>query len=157
MCRQDKLVLHIGGVEFQLYHDKGETDDHTWVYVPRHNGPADRVRHAAAHPATRPLTCARGRTVFFFFAGRAWCSHLPRRPVHKRHAQLREPAKGRRFKRPKAWAGTLPLTYLSPRTQVQRYPREWSAALKKMLALNASILLPGHGTQPRASDRFPRR
>ena len=29
--------------------------------------------------------------------------------------------------------------------QVQRYPREWSAALKKMLKLDAEYLLPGHG------------
>ena len=67
MCRQDKLVLHIGGVEFQLYHDKGETDDHTWVYVPRHNGPADPLRRAGAHPAPLPAHMCAGPHCFFFF------------------------------------------------------------------------------------------
>jgi alkyl sulfatase BDS1-like metallo-beta-lactamase superfamily hydrolase len=30
------LVLDVGGVEFSLHHARGETDDHTWAWVPRH-------------------------------------------------------------------------------------------------------------------------
>lgn len=29
-----ELMLEIGGVEIQLHHAKGETDDHTWVWIP---------------------------------------------------------------------------------------------------------------------------
>ncbi|HJX61691.1 MAG TPA: MBL fold metallo-hydrolase, partial [Dehalococcoidia bacterium] len=28
------LVVTVGGERFELYHDRGETDDHTWVWVP---------------------------------------------------------------------------------------------------------------------------
>jgi glyoxylase-like metal-dependent hydrolase (beta-lactamase superfamily II) len=42
---------------------------------------------------------------------------------------------------------------LTRAAQVQRYPREWSAALKKMLALEAEMLLPGHGAPPTAAPR----
>jgi len=28
--------LSVGGLDFELYHDKGETDDHTWAWVPSH-------------------------------------------------------------------------------------------------------------------------
>lgn len=31
------LQLEIGGVPFELYHDRGETDDHTWIWLPTHN------------------------------------------------------------------------------------------------------------------------
>jgi alkyl sulfatase BDS1-like metallo-beta-lactamase superfamily hydrolase len=31
----DKLCIQVGGKEFLLYHAKGETDDHTWVYLPQ--------------------------------------------------------------------------------------------------------------------------
>ncbi|MBK9264955.1 MAG: MBL fold metallo-hydrolase [Polyangiaceae bacterium] len=34
MVYRDDFVLEIGGVRFELYHDLGETDDHTWVYIP---------------------------------------------------------------------------------------------------------------------------
>jgi alkyl sulfatase BDS1-like metallo-beta-lactamase superfamily hydrolase len=30
----DRETLHIGGREIQLFHDKGETDDHLWVFLP---------------------------------------------------------------------------------------------------------------------------
>jgi len=30
----DRLELSVGGVRFQLHHAKGETDDHTWVFLP---------------------------------------------------------------------------------------------------------------------------
>jgi len=31
---QDSLTIEVGGVEFQLRHCRGETDDHTWVFCP---------------------------------------------------------------------------------------------------------------------------
>jgi alkyl sulfatase BDS1-like metallo-beta-lactamase superfamily hydrolase len=30
----DRLELDVGGTRFQLHHAKGETDDHTWVFLP---------------------------------------------------------------------------------------------------------------------------
>jgi len=30
----DELTIEVGGVTFELYHARGETDDHTWVYCP---------------------------------------------------------------------------------------------------------------------------
>jgi len=39
LCRiQDQHTLFIGGIEFRLFHDRGETDDATWVYLPKYNG-----------------------------------------------------------------------------------------------------------------------
>ncbi len=32
----DRLALSVGGLEFDLRHAKGETDDHTWAWIPRH-------------------------------------------------------------------------------------------------------------------------
>ena len=32
----DRLTLSVGGQQFDLRHAKGETDDHTWAYVPEH-------------------------------------------------------------------------------------------------------------------------
>jgi alkyl sulfatase BDS1-like metallo-beta-lactamase superfamily hydrolase len=31
----DQLVLEVGGTRFELHHAKGETDDHTWVWLPQ--------------------------------------------------------------------------------------------------------------------------
>jgi len=31
----DKMLLNIGEVQLQLFHDKGETDDATWIYMPQ--------------------------------------------------------------------------------------------------------------------------
>jgi alkyl sulfatase BDS1-like metallo-beta-lactamase superfamily hydrolase len=31
---RDRLDLDIGGRRFELHHDRGETDDHTWVWMP---------------------------------------------------------------------------------------------------------------------------
>jgi alkyl sulfatase BDS1-like metallo-beta-lactamase superfamily hydrolase len=31
---RDRLDLDVGGVRFELHHARGETDDHTWVWVP---------------------------------------------------------------------------------------------------------------------------
>jgi alkyl sulfatase BDS1-like metallo-beta-lactamase superfamily hydrolase len=33
---RDALQLDVGGLEVQLNHAKGETDDHTWAWIPRH-------------------------------------------------------------------------------------------------------------------------
>jgi alkyl sulfatase BDS1-like metallo-beta-lactamase superfamily hydrolase len=32
----DRMSLNIGGVRFDLRHDKGETDDHLWAWIPQH-------------------------------------------------------------------------------------------------------------------------
>ena len=32
----DRLALSVGGIEFDLHHAKGETDDHTWAWIPAH-------------------------------------------------------------------------------------------------------------------------
>ena len=31
----DRLALEVGGTRFELHHAKGETDDHTWVWLPQ--------------------------------------------------------------------------------------------------------------------------
>jgi len=31
---RDRLDLEVGGRRFELHHDRGETDDHTWVWIP---------------------------------------------------------------------------------------------------------------------------
>ena len=33
---QKQMDLHIGGLDVHLVHAKGETDDHTWSYIPKH-------------------------------------------------------------------------------------------------------------------------
>jgi alkyl sulfatase BDS1-like metallo-beta-lactamase superfamily hydrolase len=33
---QDAMTLSVGGVHFELHHAKGETDDHTWAWIPSH-------------------------------------------------------------------------------------------------------------------------
>jgi glyoxylase-like metal-dependent hydrolase (beta-lactamase superfamily II) len=80
-----QLHLTIGGVELELHHARGETDDHTWLWVP-----------------ARGLLCT----------GDLFIWAVPN-------------------------AG-------NPQ-KVQRYPREWAQALRKMAALGAEILCPGHG------------
>ena len=30
------MEFTVGGVEFELHHAKGETDDHTWTWIPQH-------------------------------------------------------------------------------------------------------------------------
>jgi alkyl sulfatase BDS1-like metallo-beta-lactamase superfamily hydrolase len=77
--------VEVGGERFELHHGKGETDDHTWVWVP-------------------------GR--------RALCT-------------------GDLF----IWASP---NCGNPQ-KVQRYPREWAAALREMAELEPELLLPGHG------------
>ena len=38
--------------------------------------------------------------------------------------------------------------------KVQRYPRDWAQALRKMAALDAEILLPGHGPPIQAMGAY---
>jgi len=80
-----ELALDVGGVSFELRHEKGETDDHTVTWV------ADQ----------RVLCCG---DLFI------WASPNAGNPQ-----------------------------------KVQRYPREWAGALRRMIALEAEYLLPGHG------------
>jgi alkyl sulfatase BDS1-like metallo-beta-lactamase superfamily hydrolase len=37
---EDHLDLHIGGLEVDLHHARGETDDHTWAWIPSHRAVA---------------------------------------------------------------------------------------------------------------------
>jgi alkyl sulfatase BDS1-like metallo-beta-lactamase superfamily hydrolase len=32
----DRLALSVGGLDIELHHGRGETDDHTWAWIPRH-------------------------------------------------------------------------------------------------------------------------
>ncbi len=37
---RDHLDLSIGGLDVELHHDRGETDDHTWAWIPAHRAVA---------------------------------------------------------------------------------------------------------------------
>jgi len=87
------LALTVGGERFELYHDRGETDDHTWVWVP-----------------DRKVLCP--GDLFIWVVPNAG-----------------NPQK------------------------VQRYPLEWARALRKMAALEAEVLSPGHGVIVVGRDR----
>lgn len=91
---QNELTLEVGGEQFELHHARGETDDHTWVWVPERN-----------------IVCV----------------------------------------------GDL-FTWAAPNCgnpqKTQRYPIEWAQALRKIAALNAEILLPGHGLPIIGVDRI---
>jgi len=89
----NRLALDVGGVRFELHHARGETDDHTWTWV----------------PDTRVLCCG---DLFI------WASPNAGNPQ-----------------------------------KVQRYPREWAAALREMVALGPEVLLPGHGFPVIGADR----
>jgi glyoxylase-like metal-dependent hydrolase (beta-lactamase superfamily II) len=91
-----ELALVVGNQRFELHHDRGETDDHTWVWVPEH---------------------------------RAICT-------------------GDLF----IWA----FPNCGNPQKAQRYPREWALALRKMAALDAELLLPGHGLPIVGRDRVRR-
>ena len=82
---RDRHVVELGGERFELTHGRGETDDHTWVWVPG-----------------RGILCCGD----FFI----WASPNAGNPQ-----------------------------------KVQRYPREWAAALREMATRDAEVLLPGHG------------
>ena len=82
---RNDLVIEVGGETIELHHARGETDDHTWTWV----------------PARRLLCCGD-----FFI----WASPNCGNPQ-----------------------------------KVQRYPKEWAVALRRMAAVGAETLLPGHG------------
>lgn len=90
---RDRLDLEIGGERFELHHDRGETDDHTWVWAPE-----------------RKVLCAGDMFI--------WASPNCGNPQ-----------------------------------KVQRYAIEWARGLRKMAALDAEVLLPGHGLPIVGSDR----
>jgi alkyl sulfatase BDS1-like metallo-beta-lactamase superfamily hydrolase len=91
---RDSHMVDVGGERFELHHARGETDDHTWTWV----------------PARKVLCCG---DMFIWAAPNAG-----------------NPQK------------------------VQRYPREWAAALRVMVELGAELLLPGHGFPIVGNDRI---
>ncbi|MGN6695064.1 MAG: alkyl sulfatase dimerization domain-containing protein [Aquihabitans sp.] len=90
---EDDLRLSVGGVDFELHHARGETDDHTWAWIPAYRA------------------VAVGDFVAWVFPN----------------------------------AG-------NPQ-KVQRYPGEWAAALRQMLALEPELLLPAHGLAVAGRER----
>jgi len=88
-----RLDLDVGGLGLELHHARGETDDHTWTWV----------------PTARVLCCG---DLFI------WASPNAGNPQ-----------------------------------KVQRYPVEWAAALREMVALAPEVLLPGHGFPVLGADR----
>ncbi len=93
---RDEFTMTAGDEVFELHHARGETDDHTWTWV----------------PGRRVLCCG---DLFI------WVSPNAGNPQ-----------------------------------KVQRYPREWAAALRAMAALGAEVLLPGHGVPLVGADRVSR-
>lgn len=81
----DGHTFVVGGETFELHHARGETDDHTWTWVPG-----------------RRVLCPGDLFI--------WATPNAGNPQ-----------------------------------KVQRYPREWAIALREMAALDAEVLLPGHG------------
>jgi len=79
------MTVTVGGRRFELHHALGETDDHTWVWVP-----------------DAGVVCMGDLFI--------WASPNCGNPQ-----------------------------------KVQRYPREWAAALREIDRLGADVLLPGHG------------
>lgn len=92
----DRLSLTVGGERLELHHARGETDDHTWTWV----------------PSRRVLCC--GDLII-------WACPNAGNPQ-----------------------------------KVQRYPLEWAQALRAMAALDAEVLLPGHGFPVVGADRVRR-
>ena len=82
---RDALTVSVGGRRFDLHHALGETDDHTWVWVP-----------------DAGVICTGDLFI--------WASPNCGNPQ-----------------------------------KVQRFPREWAAALRTMDRLGAEVLCPGHG------------
>ena len=91
---RDRRTLTVGGETWELHHDKGETDDATWVWNPG-----------------RKVLCTGDLFI--------WASPNCGNPQ-----------------------------------KVQRYPREWAIGLRKMAALGAEVLLPGHGFPILGADRI---
>ena len=92
----DDHSLRIGDLAIEIFHDKGETDDHLWIWL----------------PAQRTLY-----TGDLFI----WASPNCGNPQ-----------------------------------KVQRYPREWARALRRMQELGAERLLPGHGPPILGAERVHR-
>lgn len=88
------LDLTVGGLRIELHHDKGETDDGTWAWIPEHS-----------------VLC----TGDLFIWAAPNCGN---------------PQK------------------------VQRYPVEWAVALRRMAALGAELMLPGHGLPIAGRERI---
>jgi alkyl sulfatase BDS1-like metallo-beta-lactamase superfamily hydrolase len=91
---REQHTLTVGGETWELHHDKGETDDATWVWNPG-----------------RKVLCTGDLFI--------WASPNCGNPQ-----------------------------------KVQRYPREWAVGLRKMAALGAEVLLPGHGFPIFGADRI---
>ena len=92
----DTMSLNVGGLAIELHHAKGETDDHTWAWVPKHKA-----------------ICAGDFFIWNF------------------------PNAGNPQK-------------------VQRYPREWAAALRDMASRDAELFLPAHGLPIGGRERIKR-
>lgn len=90
---RDSLSISPGGLDIELYHGKGETDDHTWAWIPKYRA-----------------ICTGDLVIWVF------------------------PNAGNPQK-------------------VQRFPLEWAAELRKMMALKPELLLPAHGLPIRGADR----
>ena len=88
------LELEVGGLRIELHHDKGETDDGTWAWIPE-----------------RSVLC----TGDLFIWAAPNCGN---------------PQK------------------------VQRFPWEWAVALRRMAAVGAELMLPGHGLPVAGRDRI---
>ncbi len=86
-------VLEIGGERIDLRHDRGETDDHVWAWLPE-------------------------RKAIYTGDLFIWASPNCGNPQ-----------------------------------KAQRYPREWAEALRKMAALGAETLFPGHGPPILGAER----
>ena len=88
------LACSRGGLDFELRHARGETDDHTWAWIPRHKA-----------------ICAGDFFIWNF------------------------PNAGNPQK-------------------VQRYPREWAAAMREMADQGAELFLPAHGLPIAGRERI---
>jgi alkyl sulfatase BDS1-like metallo-beta-lactamase superfamily hydrolase len=93
---RDRLGVNVGGLQLDLRHAKGETDDHVWGWLPERK---------------------------MILTGDLFIWNLPN-------------------------AG-------NPQ-KVQRYPREWAAALREMSGLGAELLVPAHGFPIAGAERIRR-
>ncbi len=91
---RDRFDITVGGETIECHHDRGETDDHVWLWAP-----------------DRKVLC----TGDLFIWAAPNCGN---------------PQK------------------------VQRYAIEWANALRKMAALDAEVMLPGHGLPILGNDRI---
>ena len=89
----ESTTVSVGGLTFELHHARGETDDHTWVWMPE-----------------RKVLCTGDLII--------WAVPNAGNPQ-----------------------------------KVPRYCMEWAEALRKMAALNAEVLCPGHGVPVVGGER----